>query len=131
MYNIAMPAFAVELKSSNSSIAEAKLQCAFNGALITKGARDVHRHMQKPDDAFYSTTQAITAAYNSDSLNFYVHHALPIPKKSGIFDLEAAGNADSADAKETLEYHQYLLSCNNPRASPKNFRTAHKHMRNA
>ncbi len=131
MYDIAMPAFAVELKSSDGSIAEAKLQCAFDGALITKGAHYVHRHMQKPDDAFYGTTQAITAAYNGDSLNFYVHHALSIPGKSRISTSEAAGNGNSADAEATLEYHQYLLSCDNPRASPENFRMAHKHMRNA
>jgi hypothetical protein len=51
-YNIAMPAFAVECKGCDSGIAKAELQCAYDGALMTEGARVVHTHMGKSDDDF-------------------------------------------------------------------------------
>lgn len=51
-YDIAMPAFAVEVKGYDGSMQVAQLQCAYDGALMTEGARAVHTHMGKPDDDF-------------------------------------------------------------------------------
>jgi hypothetical protein len=39
LYNKTMPAYAIEFKSSNSDMKEAKLQCAFDGSIMTEGAR--------------------------------------------------------------------------------------------
>ena len=47
-----MPAYAVEFEGFNGSMAEAQLQCAYDGALMTEGARAIHTHLGKPDDDF-------------------------------------------------------------------------------
>jgi hypothetical protein len=65
-----MPAYAVEFKSSNGDMKEAKLQCAYDGALMMEGARTVHKHIGKSDDNSYGKTQAITVAFNGRLLNF-------------------------------------------------------------
>jgi hypothetical protein len=64
-----MPAYAVEFKGYDGSIAKAQLQCAYNRALMTEGARAVHTYIDKSDDDFYSKTQALTVVYNSDTVN--------------------------------------------------------------
>jgi hypothetical protein len=75
-YNEAGPAYTVEFKSSNGDMKEAKLQCAYDGALMTEGARAVYKYLDKSDDDFYGKTQALTVAFNSETLKFYSHHAL-------------------------------------------------------
>ncbi|KAF7859680.1 hypothetical protein EAF04_008759 [Stromatinia cepivora] len=128
-YNIAMPAYAVEFKGCDGSMAEAQLQCAYDGALMTEGARAVHTHMDKSDDDFYGKTQALTVAYNGDTVKFYGHHAIQIPVSSQ----PASGGVDSsADTNsDALAYHQYVLNSDNPRDSFENFQNAYKHTRNA
>jgi hypothetical protein len=75
-YNEAGPAYTIEFKSSNGDMKEAKLQCAYNRALMTEGARAMHKYLDKSNDDFYSKTQALTVAFNSETLKFYGHHAL-------------------------------------------------------
>ena len=121
-YNEAMPAYAVEFKSSKGDMREAKLQCAYDGALMTEGARAVHKYMNKPDDDFYGKTQALTAAFNGRTLEFYGHHAVQIP---------ASPQPAASDAVDSLQYHQYLIGGDTPRNSFENFQSAYKHTRNA
>jgi hypothetical protein len=127
-YNEAGPAYAVEFKSD---MKEAKLQCAYDGALMTEGARAVHKYLDKSNDDFYGKTQALTVAFNGESLKFYGHHALQILSSS-----QPAGGGDSGaeittGAIDTLQYHQYLLASDNPRDSFEDFQSAHQHTRNA
>ncbi|MCJ1399897.1 hypothetical protein MMC11_003100 [Xylographa trunciseda] len=70
-YNEAMPAYAVEFKSSNGDMKEAKLQCAFDGSIMTEGARGAHTYMDKSDDDFYGKTQALTVAFNGGLIEYY------------------------------------------------------------
>jgi hypothetical protein len=117
-YDIAMPAFAVEVKGYDGSMQVAQLQCAYDRALMTEGARAVHIHTGKSDDDFYGKTQALTAAYNGEIIKFYGHHAIQIP-------------ASLQPVSGGVDYHQYLLSSDAPRDSFENFQTAYKHTRNA
>ena len=105
---------------------EAKLQCAYDGALMTEGARAMHTHMGKSDDDFYGSTQALTVAFNSETLNFYAHYAVQVPTSLHPATCEASGSGVDA-----VEYHQYLLDCDTPRVSLEHFQTAYKHIRNA
>ncbi|KAE8442401.1 hypothetical protein EG329_003418 [Mollisiaceae sp. DMI_Dod_QoI] len=131
-YNEAMPAYAVEFKSSNGDMKEAKLQCAFDGSIMTEGARGAHTYMDKSDDDFYGKTQALTVAFNGGLIECYGHHALQTPGPSQLAADEAAPNEAAAGrAGDTVKYHPYLLDCDTPRASLQNFQSAYKHMRNA
>ncbi|RDL35431.1 uncharacterized protein BP5553_07362 [Venustampulla echinocandica] len=135
-YDIAMPAFAVEVKGYNGSMQVAQLQCAYNGALMTEGAYAVHTHINKSNVEFCGTTQALTVGYNGENLNFYGHHTRQIPTPSDPVICESAGSgvvSTEATGKTAacLEYHQYLLSCDNPCASYEDFKKAYKHTRNA
>jgi hypothetical protein len=114
-----MPAFAVECKGYNSSMAKAQLQCAYNGALITEGVCTIHVYIGKSDNGFYSKTQALIVVYNSDTMQFYGHYTIRIPislqPTSGGVDSSVDANSDA------LVYHQYILSSNNPRDLFENF----------
>jgi hypothetical protein len=121
-YNIAMPAYAVEFKGCDGNIKGAQLQCAYDGALMTEGARAVHEYVGKPEDDFYGKTQALTVAFNGETLKFYGHHAVQIP---------ALSQTSASDAIDTLQYHQYLHGGDTPRDSFENFQSAYKHTRNA
>ena len=130
-YDIAMPAFAVEVKGSEGSMQVAQLQCAYDGALMTEGARAMHKYMGKSDDDFNGKTQALTVAYNGETLKFYCHHAVQIPLSS-----QPAGRVDSraetaVDTVGTLRYPQCLLGGDNPRDSFESFQAAYKHTRNS
>lgn len=132
-----MPAYAVEFKSTNGDMKEAKLQCAYDGALMTEGAHAVHTHTKKSDDNFYGRIQALTVAFNGETLNFYAHHAVQVPISSHLATHEASDNGldkTTGVANETaitVEYHQYLLDCDNPRVSFEAFQNAYRHTRNA
>jgi hypothetical protein len=131
-YNEAMPAYAVEFKSSNGDMKEAKLQCAFDGSIMTEGARGAYTYMDKSDDDFYGKTQALTVAFNGGLIEYYGHHALRTPGPSQQAADGAAPNEVAAGrAGDTVKYHPYLLDCDTPRASLQNFQSAYKHMRNA
>ncbi|KAH6716423.1 hypothetical protein BKA61DRAFT_721019 [Leptodontidium sp. MPI-SDFR-AT-0119] len=136
-YNEAMPAYAVEFKSTNGDMKEAKLQCVYDGALMTAGAHAMHTHIGKPDDNFYGRTQALTVAFNGETLNFYAYHAVQIPTSSHPATCEASGRGVDRSAgaanetAATIEYHQYLLNCDNPRVSFEAFQTVYRHTRNA
>jgi hypothetical protein len=110
-----MPAFAIEFKGSKGSIQVAHLQCAFDGTIITEGARGVHTFIKKSDDDFYGKTQALTVAFNGELINYYGHYALPRPSQL------------AADVK----YYPYLLMCDTPRPFLRNYRDASRHIRNA
>jgi hypothetical protein len=129
-YDIAMPAFAVEYKGYDGSMAEAQLQCAYDGTLMTEGARAVHTYMDNSDDDFYGKTQAVTIAYNGDTVKFYGHHAVRIPVSS---QPAVVATVDSSvdTTSDPLEYHQYVLTSDAPRDSFENFLSAYKHIRNA
>jgi hypothetical protein len=71
-----MPAYAIEFKSFNGDMKEAKLQCAFNGSIMIEGARGAHTYMDKFNDDFYGKTQAFTVAFNGGLIEYYGHHAL-------------------------------------------------------
>ena len=129
-YNEAMPVYAVEFKSSNGDMKEAKLQCAYDGALMTEGARAIHKYLDKSDNDFYGKTQALTVAFNGETLKFYGHHALQIPPSP-----QPAGGVDSS-AKVAIgtvdtQYPLYLLAGDNPRDSFEDFQRAYKRTRNA
>ena len=125
-YNEAMPAYAVEFKSPEGSMREAQLQCAFDGSIMTEGAYGTHKYMNKSDDDFYGKTQALTVTFNGRLIEYYGHHALQTPGPSQL-----VGDKAKDKAKDTVKYHQYLLDCDNPRASLQNFQRAYKHIRNA
>ena len=76
LYNEVMLAYAVEFKSSNSDMKEAKLQCAYDRALMMEGVRAINKYLKKSNKDFYSKTQAITVAFNGQLLSFYGHYAL-------------------------------------------------------
>ena len=121
-YDEAMPAYAVEFKSAGGDFQEAKLQCAYDGALITEGSRMTHRYMGKNDKEMFGKTQALTMAYNGHSLKLYGHHV--VQPSSSIPTAEDDGTS-------SLQYHQYLLASDNPRDSFEEFQNAYKHVRNA
>ena len=102
-YNEAGPTYAVEFKSASRNMREAKLQCAYDGALMTEGARCIHDYLNKSDDDFYGQTQSLTLAFNAENLRVYGHHALQISSSS-----QPASAVDSA-AETTRQYPQYLL----------------------
>ncbi|RDL33132.1 uncharacterized protein BP5553_08571 [Venustampulla echinocandica] len=120
--DISMPAYTVECKSTEGNMQTAENQCAYNGALMAEGARDVHRYLGKSSDNFYGKTQALTVAFNGDALKIYGHHIVQTPTPS-----QPAGTGDMA----TLKYHQHLYAHLNPRASFKSFQEAYKHLRNS
>jgi len=109
--NMAMPAFAVEVKGYSGNMEIAQMQCAYNGALMTEGARAVHTYTGQSDNDFYGKTQALTVAFNGRCVEYYGHHAL----RTG----------------DTIEYHSYPLKYDIPLFSFSNYRDAYKHMRNA
>ncbi|KAH8598462.1 hypothetical protein B0O99DRAFT_591745 [Bisporella sp. PMI_857] len=129
-YDIAMPAFAAEYKGYDSSMVEAQLQCAYDGALMTEGARAVHTYMDNSDDDFYGKTQAVTIAYNDDTVKFYGHHAVRIPASSQPAVVATVDSSVDATS-DPLEYHQYVLTSDASRNSFENFQSAYKHIRNA
>jgi hypothetical protein len=101
-----MPAYAIEFKGYNGSIAKAQLQYAYNRALMTEGARAVHTYIDKSDDDFYGKTQALTVVYNNDTVKFYGYHAIQIPVSS---QPASGGVNSSVDANsDVLAYHQYI-----------------------
>lgn len=116
-YDKAMPALAVELERSNGRMDKATARCGYDGALMVNGAHAIHKYLGRPDDAFFSTTQALTIAYDGCNLQLFGHH-VPVPQPSTV-------------GSPTLEYHQYILATDNPRASLEDFRMAYRHMRNA
>jgi hypothetical protein len=130
LYNEAMPAYAVEFKSSDGDMKEAKLQCAYDGAVMTEGAYAVHKYLDKSDDDFYGKTQALTVAFNGAVIEYYGHHMLRTPRPSQLAADKAALSKDSK-AEGVVKHHQYLLYCDNPRASLQDFQRAYKHVRNA
>lgn len=131
-YNEAMPAYAVEFKSSNGDMKEAKLQCAYDGSVMTEGARVTHNYMDKSNDDFFGKTQALTVAFNGALIEYYGHHALQTPGPSQLAANRTVPSKDAAGrAGDTVKYHPYLLNCDTPRASLQNFQSAHKHIRNA
>ncbi|KAH9217719.1 hypothetical protein DL95DRAFT_406420 [Leptodontidium sp. 2 PMI_412] len=96
-----------------------------------QGARAVHKYLNKSDDDFYGKTQALTVAFNGETLKFYGHHALQISPSS-----QPASGVDSsaeitAGLVDTRQYPQYLLAGDNPRDSFEDFQRAYKHTRNA
>ena len=111
-YNEAMPTYAVEFKSIQGDMRQAKLQCAFDRSIMTEGAYGTHKYMNKSDDDFYGKTQALTVTFNGGLIEYYGHHALQAPGTSHL-----AGDK----AKDTVKYHQYLLDCDTSRASLQNF----------
>jgi hypothetical protein len=115
-YDIAMPAFAIEVKGSEGSMETAHLQCAFDGSIMTEGARDVHKYLGKADEEFYGKTQALTSAFNGHAVKYWCHYAQQIQS--------AAGN-------DVIKYPQYLCMGDAPRDSFENYRDACKHARNA
>ncbi|ESZ90552.1 hypothetical protein SBOR_9059 [Sclerotinia borealis F-4128] len=131
-YNEAMPAYAVQFKSSNGDMKEAKLQCVFGGSVVTEGARGAHTYMHGSNVDFYGKTQAITIAFNGGLIEYYAHHALQTPGPSQLAAYGAAPNEVAAvRAEDTVKYHSYLLDYDYPRASLRSFQSAYKHMRNA
>jgi hypothetical protein len=126
-YNEAMPAYAIEFKSSSGDMKEAKLQCAYDGAIVTESARAINKYLRNSDKDFYGKTQDLTVAYNGQLLSFYGHHALQTAAQPGFATHEAA----SIGAKEVFEYHQFLIKSDLPRDSLENFQDAYKHTRNA
>jgi hypothetical protein len=130
-YNEAGPAYAVEFKRANGDMKEARLQCAYDGALMTEGARAVHKYLSKSDNDFFGKTQALTVAFNGETIKFYGHHALQVSSSS-----QPAGGVDSGaeisnGAIDTFSYPQYLLDSDAPRDSFEDFQSAYKHIRNA
>ena len=129
----AMPAYAVEFKSSSGDMNEAKLQCAYDGALMTEGAHAIHAYMGKSDDDFYGRAQALTVSFNGRTLDFYTNHAVKISASS--YEESGKGVGKSAGAAtgtaDAVEYHQYLLVSDDPRFSFEDFQTAYRHTRNA
>lgn len=71
-----MPTYAIEFKSFNSNIKEAKLQYAFNRSIITKGALAKHKYIKKPNNNFFNKTQVLTLAFNSRIVEYYSYYAL-------------------------------------------------------
>jgi hypothetical protein len=127
-----MPVYVVEFKSSNGDMKETKLQCAFDGSIMTEGARGTYIYMDKSDDDFYGKTQAFTVVFNGGLIEYYGHYALQTPGPSQLAANEAAPNEGAAGrAGDTVKYHPYLLDCDTPRVSLQNFQRAYKHMRNA
>ena len=129
-YNVAMPALAIEFKGSEGSMQVAHLQCAFDGTIMTEGARGVHTFMKRSDDDFYGKTQALTVAFNGELINYYGHHALP-----GLSQLAADGatrnEGAAGGAGDAVKYYTYPLKCDNPRPSFQSYQDAYKHIRNA
>ena len=126
-----MPAYAVEFKGPDGSMPQATLQCAYDGALMTEGARAVYMyvHGDKVDNGFYGKTQALTVAFNGATLKIYGHHAIRMPISS-----QPVGNGvdSSADPNsDALEYHQCVLNSDSLESSFERFRDAYKHIRNA
>ncbi|KAH6713379.1 hypothetical protein BKA61DRAFT_576946 [Leptodontidium sp. MPI-SDFR-AT-0119] len=130
-YNEAMPTYTVEFKSPNGDMKEAKLQCAYDGAIMTEGARAVHKYLNKPGDDFYGKTQVLTVAFNGETLKFYGHHALQIPPSSQPASGVNSSAEITASPVDTRQYPQYLLAGGNPRDSFEDFQRAYKHTRNA
>jgi hypothetical protein len=121
-YDIAMPAFAIEVKGCEGHLHVAHLQCAHDGALMTEGARAMHEYIGKSANDFYGKTQALTAAFDGETLELYGHHAVPNP---------ALSQPTASSAVDTLQYHQYLCARDNPPHSFEKFQNAYKHIRNA
>ena len=127
-----MPTYAVEFKVSNGDMKEAKLQYAYDGAVMSKGARAMHKYLGKSDDDFYGETEVITVAFNGALIEYYGHHALQTPGPSQLAADEAAPLEDAAGKTEDkIKHYLYLLHCDIPRASLQNFQSAYKYMRNA
>jgi hypothetical protein len=122
---------AIQTPSSNHAITRsipilsirnsAKLQYAYDEALITEGFYAAQTRMRRFDADFHGKTQAITVAYNGEHINFYSHHALQIIAKVGA----AARNRDSAETATRVKHHQYRPASDLPRGSPEDFGKAY------
>ena len=108
---MAMPTFAVEIKSGDRGTKSAELQCAYDSAIMVDAARTKYESLGKELEAFWKTTQALTLAYNGSNLEIKADHAVNL---SGV-----------------TKYHNYSLYTDNPLSSYQNFKVARKHIRNA
>ena len=91
----------------------------------------MHKYLDKSDDDFYGKTQALTVAFNGETLKIYGHHALQIPSSSQPVGGVDSGAEITIDTIDTAQYPQYLLAGDNPRDSFEDFQSAYKHTRNA
>jgi hypothetical protein len=63
-YSMAMPVFCAEWKGPGGTMACARKQAAYDGALMVEAAYEVHKFMGKAKDEFFGYTQALTLALN-------------------------------------------------------------------
>jgi len=79
----AMPSLAVEFKEAKIGLPRADLQCAYDGALMVRGAMEAYIYMYGEDtlDQFWDKTKAITIAFNGDHLKISAHFAKPNPAR--------------------------------------------------
>jgi hypothetical protein len=106
-----MPTFAVEAKSIEKGIMNAELQCAYDGAIMVDAARNIHKSLGKGFNSFWTTTQALTLAYNGNEMTILANHA--VESTSGV------------------QRHSYPLFSDTPRHSFEHFKLTQKHTRNA
>jgi hypothetical protein len=76
LYNKAMPPYVVEFKSSNGDIKEAKLQCAFDGLIVTEGARGAYTYIDKSNNDFFGKIQALIVVFNGGLIEYYGYYIL-------------------------------------------------------
>lgn len=67
-FDEAMPAYAVEFKSLGGNFQDAKLQCAYDGALMAEGSRALHAYIGSDEKDLLAKTQALTLAFNGEYL---------------------------------------------------------------
>jgi hypothetical protein len=111
--NMAMPAFVVEVKDSLVGLERAQWLCAYDGALMTEGAYTIHTHLNKPDSGFFGKTQAITVAFNSHTLDIFVHYVVHVHNRKS----------------SKIKYYQHHVFSINPWTSLENFQLACQYLR--
>jgi len=91
----------------------AERQCAYDGALMADAALEVHKHLGKPLEEFYSHTQALTVALDGKYVLIHAHH---------VTESQASG---------PLEYHQFAINEFMPRRSLDEYKAAYRYIRNS
>lgn len=124
-YLHAMPCFCVEFKSTEASMHVAEQQCAYDGAMMTRGVNAATSVMKRSLRDSEGKIQAITAAFNGYMLKIYTHHSTPTQPP-------ASSNQNPEESTpERQDYFQYLAASCTPSNSLEQYKAAYKSLRNA
>lgn len=99
IHAIAAPTFCVEFKAPYKGSRNARVQAAYDGAVMVDAAWEAHKYMKKPARFFLGHTKAIVVTITDNLVDVYTCHA------------EAANTNYMRGHPKALSYHTYNVAC--------------------